>query len=131
MSAANRHPGPISIDDDVELITEQIEALKALGELDEVSDNQSYDFSIRWGTTLAGRLARLVHYSALGLLDASDEDKFHTLCAELRELSSLVDRFELAHPVFTDTPPATAKRHRVPARTNSRWSLVRRKDSRL
>jgi hypothetical protein len=131
MSAGDQLPGSISIDDDVELLNEQIKALKALGELDEVSENQSYDLSIRWGTALAGRLARLVHYSARGLLDAVDEDKFQALCAELRGLSDLIDRFELAQPVFTDAPPATAKRYRVSQRTRSRRGLVRRRDSRL
>ena len=80
MSASPRHPAPISIDDDVSLLTEQIEALKALGEQDAVSENQIYDFGIRWGTALAGRLPRLVHYSSLGLLDEADESRFRALC---------------------------------------------------
>jgi hypothetical protein len=130
MSAADQLPGPSGIDDDVESLNEQIMGLKALGELDEVSEHQSYDVSIRWGTALAGRLARLVHYSSRGLLDAADELKFQALCAELRGLSDLIDRFGLAHPVFTDTPPAKARRHRVSPRTKSRRGLVRRQDSR-
>jgi hypothetical protein len=122
MSAAQKHSGaPVNIDDDVELLTEQTKALEELGEQDEedpVSEGQRYDFSIRWGTALAGRLRRLVHYSSLGLLNDADERRFHELCDELRRLSDLIDRFELTHPIFTDGPPATAKRFR------------RRKDSR-
>ena len=110
----------VAIDHDVELITEQIKALKELGQKDAeapISEGQRYDFSIRWGTVLAGRLRRLVHYSSLGLLDAADERRFRALCDELRTLSHLVDRFRLARPNFTDGPPATAKRCRPQLRS--------------
>jgi hypothetical protein len=127
MSAAQEHPVPISIDDDVELLTEQIEALKALGEQDEVGENRIYDFSIRWGTALAGRLPRLVHYSSLGLLDEPDESRFRALCTELRGLSNLIARFKLAQPDFTDSPPAKAKRHRVPRQTAPPRELFHRR----
>ena len=117
MSAAEKHiRAAVDIDDDVELLTEQTKALKELGEKDRenpVSEGQRYDLSIRWGTALAGRLQRLVHYSSLGLLSHADERRFHSLCDELRTLSDLIDRFELAQPVFTDTPPAAAKRFRL------------------
>jgi hypothetical protein len=105
----------VNIDDDVELITEQINALKELQKKDDeepISEGQRYDFSIRWGTVLAGRLRRLVHYSSLGRLDDADERRFHALCDELGRLSHLIDRFRLAHPTFTAGVPATAKRFR-------------------
>jgi hypothetical protein len=107
--------GAVGIDDDVALLSEQIKALKELGDQDEkgaVTEGQRYDFSIRWGTALAGRLRRLVHYSSLGLLCDEDERSFEALCDEFRSLSDLIDRFRLAQPVFTDAPPATAKRFR-------------------
>ncbi|HUH72385.1 MAG TPA: hypothetical protein VLZ05_28185 [Mycobacterium sp.] len=103
MSAGQKHTrAEVDIDEDVELLTEQTKALKEFGEKDEeepISEGQRYDFSIRWGTMLAGRLRRLVHYSSLGLLSHADERRFHALCDELRTLSDLIDRFELAHPV--------------------------------
>ncbi|MGE2814453.1 hypothetical protein ACQI5H_04805 [Mycobacterium heidelbergense] len=105
----------VEIDDDVELITGQIKALKELGKKDDeeaISEGQRYDFSIRWGTVLAGRLRRLVHYSSLGRLDHADERRFQALCDELRALSHLIDRFRLAQPNFTEAAPATAKRFR-------------------
>jgi hypothetical protein len=105
----------VDIDDDVELITEQIRALKELGEKDDeaqISEGQRYDFSIRWGTVLAGRLRRLVHYRSLGMLKEADERRFHALCDELRRLSHLIDRFRLAQPAFTTDEPASAKRFR-------------------
>lgn len=120
MSAEPQSAEPIGIDDDVELLTEQIAALKQLGAKDEVGEGEGYDLSIRWGTALAGRLRRLVHYSAQGRLDADDERRFQSLCDELRGLTGLIDRFGLAHPVFTDGPPAKAKRYRGARRTTSR-----------
>jgi len=126
-AAPEETPAPVNIDDDVEWLTEQIEALKELGLKKELAEGESYDFSIRWGTALAGRLRRLVHYSSLGRLDEADERRFQALCDELRGLSDLIDRFELAQPVFTDSPPASAKRHRGPRRAKSRRGLLGRR----
>lgn len=114
---------PIGIDDDFEWINEQIHALKQLGKKEELDEGESYDFNIRWGTALAGRLRRLVHYSAQGILNEADERRFQSLCDELRGLSELIDRFDLTHPVFTDPQPAKAKRHRGPRRSSSRRGL--------
>jgi hypothetical protein len=101
---------PIAIDDDVEWLSEQIRALKQLGEQDEVDEGKKYDFSIRWGTALAGRLPRLVHYSSRGLLDEADERRFQLLCDELKGLSALIDRLGLAQPKFTERKPAKSRR---------------------
>jgi hypothetical protein len=119
----DENPAPITIDDDVEWLTEQIQALKKLGQKDEVSDGEKYDFSIRWGTALAGRLPRLVHYSSRGLLDEADERRFQALCDELRGLSDLIDRIGLAQPVFSDAPPGKVKRRREPRPAKSRRGL--------
>jgi hypothetical protein len=102
----------VDIDNDVELITGQIKALKELARQDDeapITEGQRYDFSIRWGTVLAGRLRRLTHYSSLGRLDAADERTFAALRDELRTLSHLIDRFRLARPNFTHTPPTTKR----------------------
>ncbi len=127
MNAAHEHHRvSVSIDDDVALLTEQIDALKELGRKDEVDEEENYDFSIRWGTALAGRLRRLVHYSSAGELDEADEHRYQALCEELRGLSDVIGRFGLAQPVFTASPPASAKRHRGPKRAKSRRGLLRR-----
>jgi hypothetical protein len=107
----------IDIDNDVKLITEQIKALKELAQEDDeepISEGQRYDFSIRWGTVLAGRLRRLVHYGSLDRLSDADVRRFRALCDELRTLSHLIDRFRLAQLNFTDAPPATARPGRPP-----------------
>ncbi|BBZ14268.1 hypothetical protein [Mycobacterium branderi] len=113
----------IGIDDDFELLDEQIEALKKLGQKEKLAEGESYDFSIRWGAALAGRLRRLVYYRAQGILSKTDEQRFQALCDELRELSELIDRFGLAQPVFTDTSPAKANRRRGVRRSSSRRGL--------
>jgi ribosomal protein S15P/S13E len=100
MTTMRHNPMPVSIDDDVEFLTEQIQALKELARHDHVSEDQVYDLSIRWGVALAGRLRRLVHYSSLGLLDDVDEARFGSLCTELRAVSDLIARFGLSRPAL-------------------------------
>lgn len=119
MTAPPKHH-PVRIDDDVEWLDEQITALKQLGTRHDVSEEQRYDFSIRWGTALAGRLQRLVHYSNLGDLAEADAERFRSLREELQSLSALIDRFGLARPMFTELPPATAKRDAGWRRATSR-----------
>ena len=116
----DQKPAAITIDDDVEWLTEQIAALKQLGQKDEVTEGEKYDFSIRWGTALAGRLPRLVHYSSRGLLDEADERRFQALCDEMHGLAELIDRIGLVQPVFSSVPPAAAKRRREPKPARSR-----------
>jgi hypothetical protein len=124
MADMEENLAPIATDDDVEWLTEQIQALKQLGQQDEVSDGEKYDFSIRWGTALAGRLPRLVHYSSRGLLAEADERRFQALCDELRGLSDLIDRIGVAQPVFSDPPSVKAKRRRESKRSMSRRAHV-------
>ncbi len=113
----------VDVETDVELIAGQIEALEQLAaqnDREPISEGRRYDFSVRWGTIMAGRLRRLVHYSALGRLDDDDERRFRELYDELRALSPLIDRFRLAQPVFTPGQPATAKRFRRGGRRRER-----------
>jgi hypothetical protein len=127
VSGAQEHNrAPVNIDDDVAWLTDQINGLKELSRMTEVDEEESYDFSIRWGTALSGRLRRLVHYSSLGRLDPADESRYQALCEELRGLSDLINRFGLAQPVFTDSPPASAKRHGGPKPAKSRRGLLGR-----
>ncbi|ORA81460.1 hypothetical protein BST29_14400 [Mycobacterium malmoense] len=127
ISVTRQDHAPVGIDDDVELLTEQIEGLKKLGQLEEVSGEEVYDLSIRWGAALAGRLPRLVHYSSLGQLDDADERRFQSLCDQLRTVSRLVDRFNLARPRLSVSPDARAGgRHHRRKRPKRRKRLVRR-----
>ncbi|EFG74797.1 hypothetical protein HMPREF0591_5387 [Mycobacterium parascrofulaceum ATCC BAA-614] len=117
MSVAPKAKVHVSIDDDIEFLSEQLERLRALGEekaADDVfGDEDIYDLSVRWGTALAGRLPRIAHYSSIGLLDEADERRFQSLCDELRAVSPLIDRFKLARPDLGDCPDTRASgRHR-------------------
>lgn len=93
-------PHPIGIEEDFAVLDHQIHALVALGESDRVTDGEVYDFSIRWGTALAGRLPRLAHYSALHELCVADEQHFQSLRAQLRSVTPLMRRFSLATPTL-------------------------------
>jgi hypothetical protein len=123
----DQKPAAITIDDDVEWLTEQIVTLKQLGQKEQVTDGEKYDFSIRWGTALAGRLPRLVHYSSHGLLDEADERRFQALCDEMRGLADVIDRIGLVQPAFSAAPPAAAKRRREPKPAKSRRGLLFRR----
>ncbi|OBJ72447.1 hypothetical protein [Mycobacterium sp. 1274756.6] len=88
----------VDIDDDVSVLTEQIAALQDLGNQPEVSEATVYDVSIRWGTALAGRLPRLLHYRDRGLLADDDAARVRRLCDQLRELTAVSRRLGLAEP---------------------------------
>lgn len=90
----------ITIDDDIAFLTEQVRALKMLGERDEADDEAVYDLSIRWGAALAGRLPRLAHYSSAGMLDDADQHRVRSLYEELRGVSELADKLGLVRPAL-------------------------------
>lgn len=105
----------ISIDADMDLLHEQIHALRQLdtdSRAGPVSEARRYDLSIRWGAAMAGRLRRLGYYSALGRLADADEDRFQVLRRDLTAVSELIDRFGLARPVPEPSSwrPALARR---------------------
>lgn len=121
----------VDIDDDMDLLNEQVHALRQLDASDAVAEARRYDVSIRWGAVMAGRLRRLVYYDARGMLAEADQRRFHELCRELNALSDVIERFGLAQPVLTDrTPELTLSRERArsrePAPSNSRRGLLHR-----
>ena len=123
MSVTPENDAPVSVDDDIDFLTDQVEVLKKLGQKD-ASDGEVYDFSVRWGTGLAGRLPRLVHYSSLGLLNPDDQQRFNVLCEELRGLCDLAENLGLVRPLLPDELDASAPGHR---RLRMRSSFVRRR----
>lgn len=112
MNVASEGRTPVAIDADVDLLTEQIAALKALGRKDSADDGEVYDFSVRWGAAMAGRVPRLVHYSSLGLLDDTDERRFQSLCEDLRGVSGLAEKLGLPRPALPGDQIAPAKGRR-------------------
>lgn len=121
MSAVSQGRTPVDIDDDVALLTEQIEALQQLGRRDDVDDEEIYDLSIRWGAALAGRLPRVTYYDSLGLLGDNDQRRFQSLCDQLRELSPLIERFDLARPQLPGSTDDQVSQGRHARRRPSRF----------
>lgn len=124
MSVAPHSGTPVNIDDDVAFLTEQIDALKRLGQRDDVDDEEVYDLNIRWGTALAGRLPRVAHYSSLGQLGEDDRRRFDSLCDQLRELSPLIERFDLTRPKLPGSTEGRASGRGHPWKRP--WRLARR-----
>jgi|SRR5690625_1686552 len=97
----------VDIDADLDIIAEQIAILRNLSAQPQVSDATLYDFSIRWGTVLAGRVPRLIHYRDHRLLSATDSDRVHDVCAQLRALTARARRLGLAVPRLGSTAATT------------------------
>jgi hypothetical protein len=57
-----------------------------------------YDFSIRWGTMLSGRLQRLDYYYRRGELTAAERERFEALARELHSSRATIDRLRLPRP---------------------------------
>ncbi|OBJ46800.1 hypothetical protein [Mycobacterium colombiense] len=121
MSVAPHDGNPVNIDDDVALLTEQIEALQRLRQRDDIDDEEIYDLSIRWGAALAGRLPRVAHYDSLGQLGDDDQRRFRSLCDQLRELSPLIERFDFARPQLPRSTDGQANRGRHGRKRPSRF----------
>jgi hypothetical protein len=94
------HAGPPGIDRDIGMISAGVEELRQL-----VSDQQQaqddariYDFSIRWGVLISGRLQRLDHYHQAGELTRDQERRYGELREELRDAAPQAERLGIARP---------------------------------
>lgn len=82
---------------DLDLLGEQIAALRELAE--DPDEDRVYDFSIRWGALVAGRLQRLdYYYRRAEELTAAERKQYEMLVGELRDVAPLLDRLHLAQP---------------------------------
>ena len=97
----------IGVDTDLDLLFAQVEALRWLaGDLGQVQDRaRVYDFSIRWGTFVHGRLERLAYFQCRGELGAEQQARYEKLCTQLRQALPLIDRLGLARPDVVLTDP--------------------------
>lgn len=87
-------------DADLMLLHDQVRQLRELaGDPGRAGDAERvYDFSIRWGAFLHGRLPRLTEYDRRGALTPTQRNRFADLCAELRAVAPLAERLGLAVP---------------------------------
>jgi hypothetical protein len=85
---------------DLDLMFAQTKALRELASDPDQAHNSArvYDFSIRWGTLLHGRLERLAYYHRRGELAPDEQARYESLRRELREVLPLVERLGLAWP---------------------------------
>ncbi len=91
---------PVAVDDDISRIAAEIAALRKLASDPEKAEDGArvYDFSIRWGVLLSGRLKRLEHYYRLGQLTEGQESRYRELRREFREAMPLIERLGLGRP---------------------------------
>ncbi|WP_433501169.1 hypothetical protein ACQP1K_13170 [Sphaerimonospora sp. CA-214678] len=85
---------------DLDMLFGEVEALRELAGDPQASADQArvYDFSIRWGTLLAGRLPRLEHYYRNGGLTPDERARYDALRVALREALPMVERLGIARP---------------------------------
>lgn len=93
----NKAPG---IDRDLDVIFAETGALRELAsDPDKAQDGaRVYDFSIRWGTLMSGRLKRLEHYHLAGELTEEEERRYRVLRSELKDATPLTERLGIARP---------------------------------
>lgn len=91
---------PPGIDGDIEMISAALEELRQLasGRMNAQDDAKIYDFSIRWGVLMAGRLKRLEHYNRAGDLSQDQVRRYRELRRELDEAAPQAERLGLARP---------------------------------
>ncbi|MBA8824925.1 hypothetical protein FHX42_002272 [Saccharopolyspora lacisalsi] len=113
---------------DLDLLAAHLEALHELAtDPDRTRDEgRVYDFSIRWGTLLAGRLERLEHYYLRDELPPEDRNRYEQLRTKLRESVPQLERLNLPHPTVAlgDTGSGTVARTVSPDRRPGRRSDV-------
>lgn len=89
------------VDTDLDLLFDQVKELRELADdPDKAHDSaRVYDFSVRWGTFLRGRLERLAYYhSRAAALTPDQQARYQALCTELRQALPVVERLGLARP---------------------------------
>jgi hypothetical protein len=94
------HAGPPGIDRDIGLISAGVEELRQLASDRQKAQDSAriYDFSIRWGVLMSGRVQRLDHYHQAGELTQDQERRYGELREELRDAAPQAERLGLARP---------------------------------
>jgi hypothetical protein len=94
--------GPPGIDRDLGIISAALEELRQLASDEQKAQDGAkiYDFSIRWGVMLSGRLQRLDHYHQAGELTRDQEISFRELRGELKDIAPQAERLGIARPTI-------------------------------
>jgi hypothetical protein len=92
--------GPPGIDRDIDMISSALEELHDLASDEQKAqdDAKIYDFSIRWGTLLSGRLGRLEHYHRAKELTRDQEHRYRNLREQLNDAAPQAEHLGIAQP---------------------------------
>ncbi|WP_169984246.1 MULTISPECIES: hypothetical protein [unclassified Microbispora] len=88
------------VDADLDMLFNRVGELRELASDPErpPDGGRVYDFRVRWGIAIAGRLERLAHYHARGRLAPDERVRYEALRARLREALPLMDRLPVPRP---------------------------------
>ena len=92
--------GPPGIDRDIGMVSAALEELHRLASDEQQARDgaKTYDFSIRWGTLLSGRLQRLDHYHRAKELTRDQELRYRNLREQLGDAAPQAQRLGIAQP---------------------------------
>ncbi|PSR69959.1 hypothetical protein C8258_02590 [Nocardia sp. MDA0666] len=92
------HSSTVDVEEDLDILTEQLRGLRELAADPDLTaaDGVVYDFGIRWGTMMSGRLPRVVYYRERGALSVADGDRFDRLIEEFAAAAATIERLRLA-----------------------------------
>lgn len=100
-----QHAEVRGISADIARILEQVDVLRGLADVQagELEGAKVYDFNVRWGALLAGRLQRLRHYYRSGELTGEQCRDYLRMEEQLAEVVPLAARIGASRPT---SPPA-------------------------
>ena len=92
--------GPPGIDRDIGMVSAALEDLHRLASDEQQARDgaKTYDFSIRWGVVLSGRLERLDHYLREGRLTEHQRSNYQQLRRDLKDATPAMERLGLGKP---------------------------------
>lgn len=92
----------VGVGADLDLLFAEIEALRALASDPDTAqdDARVYDFGIRWGALLSGRLQRLAYYHHQERLTPHEQARYEKLRAELHDVRPMAEQLGLARPTI-------------------------------
>ncbi|MBF6273708.1 MULTISPECIES: hypothetical protein [Nocardia] len=90
--------GTVDVGEDLDILSEQLRGLRELAADPDLTaaDGVVYDFGIRWGAMMSGRLPRVVYYRERDALSAADRGRFDRLAGEFAAAAATIERFRLA-----------------------------------
>ena len=91
---------PPGVETDLDMLASGIEALNDLAADPNGAQDGArvYDFSIRWGVLMSGRLKRLEHYYRAGELAENHRSRYREVRRRLKDAAPLIKRLDIGRP---------------------------------